>query len=303
MSMLELLQSKNAPESRIQKRIYGVVVGVVKDIKDKKGLARVKVDFNWMGEAEETVSITDEEDRAHSYWARIANFMGGDKRGAYFVPQVDDEVLVAFEHGIIDRPYVLGTLWNKEDVPPEEMDADGKNHIRAIHSRSGHIISFDDNTHDAVAKLSIKSQAGHELLLDDTDDKGKIEIRTNGGHAITLDDAGGTVTVSDSGGNTIVLDANANSLSIQTGANEEHEVGGDLTINVTGSATISASSSVTIDSSDIKLGAAASLTLVNDSFLDIFNSHMHVGNLGAPTAPPLVPAIKNLHSTMSTKGA
>lgn len=303
MNMFELLNSNNAPESRNHKRIYGVVVGVVKDIKDIRGLARVKVDFNWMGEAEDTVSITDEEDMAHSYWARVANFMGGNQRGAYFVPEVNDEVLVAFEHGMIDRPYVLGTLWNNEDIPPVEMDDDGKNHIRAIHSRSGHIISFDDNIEESVAKLSIKSQAGHELLLDDTDDQGKIEIKTNAGHSISLDDAGGTVTVSDSGGNSIVLDANANSLSIQTGANEEHEVGGDLTINVTGSATIAASSSVTIDSSDIKLGAAASLTLVNDSFLDIFNSHIHVGNLGAPTAPPLVPAIKNLHSTMSTKGA
>ncbi len=303
MSLTELLHNTTQTEEQSRKNIYGVVVGVVKDIKDPKKLGRVKVDFPWMGEAAEAVAMTSEDERAHSYWARIASFMAGSGRGAYFVPEVEDEVLVAFEHGVIERPYVIGALWNKDDPPPEEMDADGKNHIRAIYSRAGHIITFDDNTEESVAKVTIQSKVGHQMVLDDKDDKGKIELKTKAGHLITLDDAGGTITVSDSGGNTIVLDANANSLSIQTGANEEHEVGGDLTINVSGSATLSASSSVTIDSSDIKLGASASLTLVNDSFLDAFNTHTHLGNLGAPTAPPTIPAIKNVHSTQSTKGA
>jgi hypothetical protein len=109
--------------------------------------------------------------------------------------------------------------------------------------------------------------------------------------------------LSDKSGNKLVLDANGGSLSVQLKGDQSQTVGGNLTINVTGSATISAPSGVTIDSASIKLGSSASLTLVNDTFLPIFNTHTHVGNLGAPTSPPIVPAINNVHSTIFTKGA
>ena len=69
--------------------------------------------------------------------------MAGKERGLYFLPEVDDEVLVAFEHGSPDAPYVLGGLWNGKDVPPES-NADGKNDRRSIMSRSGHVIRLND---------------------------------------------------------------------------------------------------------------------------------------------------------------
>jgi hypothetical protein len=111
------------------------------------------------------------------------------------------------------------------------------------------------------------------------------------------------VTLSDKAGNQIVLDSNAGSLSVQVSGDQSQTVGGNLTINVTGSAAISAPSGVTIDSASIKLGSSASLTLVNDTFFTVFNTHTHVGNMGAPTSPPVVPAINNVHSTIFTKGA
>lgn len=302
MPLIDILQAANAPQSRGE-RIYGVVVGIVRDLKDPDGLGRVKVDFPWMGEDAEAVAAGSDEDRAHSYWARIATPMAGKQRGIYAIPEVDEEVLVAFEHGDPDRPFVLGGLWNREDVPPVSMDSDGKNHVRAIHTRSGHIVSFDDNTDDKTAKVTIQSQGGHSLVLDDADDKGKIEIKTSAGHVLTLDDDGGTITLEDSGGGKLVLDANAGSLTVNCSGNADQKVGGNLTIDVTGTATIKAPSGVTIDSTSIKLGSSAALTLVNDTFLDLFNAHFHVGNMGAPTSPPTVPAIKNVQSTMFTKGA
>lgn len=302
MSLIEILQAA-ASSSGEQHKVYGVVVGLVKDIKDPDKLGRVKVDFPWLGEEADAVSISSDEDRAHSYWARIATLMAGAERGTFFVPEVGDEVLVAFEHGDMDRPIILGGLWNSDDPPPEQMDGDGKNHIRSIHTRSGHLISFDDNTDDQAAKITIQSQGGHQIVLDDDGDQGKIEVKTTGGHALTLDDAGGSVTLADSGGNQIVLDANGGSMTVDVSGDQTENVGGNLTINVTGTATISAPSGVTIDSTSIKLGSSASLTLVNDTFLTTFNTHMHVGNLGAPTSPPVVPAIPNVHSTIFTKGA
>jgi|LGOV01.1.fsa_nt_gb uncharacterized protein involved in type VI secretion and phage assembly len=302
MSLVELL-NVNSRQLQQQNKIYGVVVGIVRDIKDPKGLGRVKVDFPWLAEEAEAVAISSDEDRAHSYWARIATLMAGKGRGTYFVPEVDDEVLVAFEHGDPDRPFVIGMLWNAEDTPPESMDGEGKNHVRSIHSRSGHVITMDDNVDDQKAKLTVRSQGGHQIVLDDDSGQGKVELKTKAGHVITMDDAGGTVTLSDKAGNKLVLDANANSLTVQTSGNQDQSVGGNLTINVTGTATISAPSGVTIDSTSIKLGSSAALTLVNDTFLDIFNAHFHVGNLGAPTSPPTIPAIKNVQSTIFTKGA
>jgi uncharacterized protein involved in type VI secretion and phage assembly len=87
-------------------------------------------------------------------------------------------VLVAFEHGDIDWLFVLGGLWNADDAPPESMDSEGKNRIRSIHSRSGHVIAFDDNTEEQKAKITIQSQGGHQLALDDDGGQGKIEVKT-----------------------------------------------------------------------------------------------------------------------------
>ncbi len=302
MSLFELLQPSVQLEQQGHK-IYGVVTGFVKDIKDPDNLGRVKVDFPWLGEDAEAVTVESGETNAHSYWARIATLMAGSGRGSFIIPEVGDEVLVAFEHGDLDRPFILGALWNKEDKPPESMDGEGKNNLRSIASRSGHVISFDDNTDEKKAKLTIRSQGGHQLTLDDDGDQGKIELVTNTGHKIELDDQAGKMTLSDKAGNQLVLDANANSLTVEIGGNQDQTVGGNLTINVTGTATVSAPSGVTIDSTSIKLGSSAALTLVNDTFVDLFNAHFHVGNVGTPTSPPTIPAIKNVQTTLFTKGA
>ena len=89
-------------------RIYGVVVGIVTANQgDPDGLGRVKVRFPWLASD------------AESAWARIATLMAGNKRGSFFLPEVEDEVLVAFEHGDLRYPYILGALWNGKDKPPD----------------------------------------------------------------------------------------------------------------------------------------------------------------------------------------
>jgi uncharacterized protein involved in type VI secretion and phage assembly len=302
MSIVDLIHS-TVREAGDRRSIDGVAVAIVRDILDPEKLGRVKVDFPWRTDAGAGVSVTDDDTRAHSYWARIATLFAGAGRGSFFIPEVGDEVLVAFEHGDPGRPIVIGSLWNSEDTPPETMDGEGKNHLRAIHSRSGHVIRLDDNTEEQAAKVEILSQGGHQLVLDDKGGQEKIELTTAGGHTLTLDDAGGTVTLIDSGGNSLEFDANAGSLTVQVTGNAEQTVGGNLTINVTGSATVSAPAGVTIDSPSVKLGTGASLALANETLLTLFNTHFHVGNLGAPTSPPTVPAVPGAQSTIFTKGA
>lgn len=276
-----------------QGRQYGVVTGIVNDISDPENLGRVKVEIPSVGGVAESLSN----------WARIATMSAGNGRGSFFIPEVGDEVLVAFEHGDPNRPFVIGMLWNSEDTPPETMDGEGKNHLRTIKSRSGHIITMDDSSDDQTAKVTIKSQGGHEVTLDDANNKGKIELKSNGGHTVTLDDEGKKITITDSGGGKLEFDANSNALSVSVSGNTDQTVGGNLKINVSGTVTIAAPSGITLDSSSVKLGTGASLALANETLLTAFNTHFHVGNLGAPTSPPAVPAIPGVHSTVMTKGA
>lgn len=89
-------------------RCWGVVIGIVTNNRDPDGLHRVKLRFPWLGAEDE------------SNWARVATPMAGPGRGFYALPEVDDEVLVAFDHGNVDHPYVVGSLWNGQDAPPED---------------------------------------------------------------------------------------------------------------------------------------------------------------------------------------
>ncbi|MEP7357115.1 MAG: VgrG-related protein, partial [Anaerolineales bacterium] len=96
----------------------GVVVGVVTNTDDKDGLGRVKVEFPWLGKADGA--------GIESSWARISAPMAGKNRGFMFMPAIKDEVLVAFEHGDPNAPYVLGGLWNTDDTAPLTKDESTK---------------------------------------------------------------------------------------------------------------------------------------------------------------------------------
>jgi uncharacterized protein involved in type VI secretion and phage assembly len=290
MSVGDLLTSQTGGGAG-ENRCYGVVTGVVKNISDPDGLGRVQVEIPSMNETGDPLNN----------WARIATMSAGKGRGSFFIPEVEDEVLIAFEHGDRDRPFVIGMLWNSDDTPPETMDGQGKNNLRVIKSRSGHIIKMDDSTDDQKAKIVIKSQGGHQIVLDDANSKGKIELSSSGGHKVTLDDDGQKIAIVDSSGNSLVLDAGANSLTIDVKGNTDQTVGGNLKLNVTGSVTIYAPSGITLDSTSVKLGTGASQALVNETMLTIFNTHIHTGPTG-PTSPPVVPAIPGVQSTIFTKG-
>lgn len=151
MNQLAALLAQGSQEAA--GRIWGVVVGVVTNNQDPDKLGRVRLRFPWLSAAEE------------SHWARVAAPMGGKDRGLYFLPEVDDEVLVAFEHGDPRLPYVLGSLWNGQDAPPAD-NADGRNNVRLIKSRSGHLIRLDDE--DGKETIAIIDKSGRNSLVIDT---------------------------------------------------------------------------------------------------------------------------------------
>ncbi len=157
---------------------------IVTDNSDPDGLGRVKVQYAWSG------------DSGDSYWARVVTFMAGNGFGGVFLPEVGDEVLVAFIDGDIERPVVVGSLWNQQDVPPYG-NSDGKNDIRSIKSRGGHEILFDDNG-DTGGKLSIKTSGGHSIELDDTSGGEKIVIKDKNGSSIEIDSAQNKIALKSS---------------------------------------------------------------------------------------------------------
>ena len=182
MALFDLVESDR--EGMRGRRIEGIVLGIVTNNQDPENMGRVKVKFPWL------------EDSDESYWARVATLMAGKDRGTFFLPEVEDEVLVAFDHGDINHPYVMGTLWNGVDTPPETNE-NGKNNIRKIKSRSGHEIVFDDNDEEMKEKIEIRTNAGHVIVLDDSAGGEKIEIKDKtGNNSIVIDSVQNAITIS-----------------------------------------------------------------------------------------------------------
>jgi len=153
-------------------RIYEPLVGLVVDNKDPDKLGRVKVRYP-------TLPGQDT-----SWWAPIAALGAGKDRGWFFLPEIDDEVLVVFEHGDFRRPVVLGALWNGKDMPPDKNG--GGNEKRVLVSRSGSRVELDD-------------------------DKGTVTIEDGGKN--------GRIVI-DSGSNKITLEALKGDLVLQAPAGE-----------------------------------------------------------------------------------
>jgi uncharacterized protein involved in type VI secretion and phage assembly len=233
MNISELLTVEFERESR-RGKIYGVVVGVVTNNQDPDKGGRVKVKFPWL----------DEDDESN--WARVATTMAGNNRGTFFLPEVDDEVLVAFEHGNVEQPYVIGALWNGVDTPVRD-NADGKNNLRVIRSRSGHEFIFSDE--DGKEQVEIKTKAGHQFLLDDTSGSEKIAIKDkSGNNSIEIDTAQNSIAISAQ--TKITLKAQTVEITADTSMNLKTA---QLEIAADAAATFKSSATLTIQGSLVKI--------------------------------------------------
>jgi phage protein D len=201
------------------KKPYGVVVGLVTNVNDPDGIARVKVKYP-------TIS-----NQLESNWARLVTPMAGAGRGFEFIPEVNDEVLVAFEYDDINKPYILGSLWNGKDKPPEASSSIVNN--------------------GKVQKRIIRSRSGHTITLDDSDGKEKITI------------------IDKTGKNSIEIDSSKNSLTIKTDGVINMETKDDINIkgkNITFEATVNATMKA---NSNINLEATTKATLKANAGVDI----------------------------------
>lgn len=190
----------------------GVVSAQVTNLDDPDDLGRVKVKYPGLGSNPEI----------ESHWVRIAAPMAGPQRGLMFLPEVNDEVLIAFEHGDVSRPYIVGALWSSTDKPPKaksEAIAQGKVNQRVVKTRAGHLIVFDDK--QGEEQISVTSKSGHTVVLDDKSGSEKITIKDK------------------TGSNSMIIDSTNNSMAIA--------VNGDFSVTAKGKVTIKSTQDMTLE--------------------------------------------------------
>lgn len=190
-------------------RVFEPVIGIVTDNKDPSKLGRVKL----------KIPILSDQDT--TYWCPIIMLGAGKNRGWFFIPEKDDEVLVMFEHGDLNRPLVVGALWNGKDKAPDKNP--GGNPRRVIKSRQGSKITFDDDK--------------EQLIIEDGVQKGRITIDAKA-NKITIEALDGDVCFQSPKDDMTVV---AKSIELNATTNLEIHAGDAMAWGAGGSANIKSS--------------------------------------------------------------
>lgn len=198
--LVETAAQVEAPDDR---RIYGIALAQVINNLDRTNQGRVQLHLPWLP--------------GYEPWARVAVLMAGSNCGTCFIPQVGDEVPVAFNHGDVREPYVIGSLWNGQDQPPAKPASDPVNQ-RMIRTPRGHEVLFND----ADQSITITGAAGARLSLTPQ----KIEL-VIGPASIVLEKSG-NITLKTS--TTLTLDAQ----TINISANANVAIGGRSSARIDG---------------------------------------------------------------------
>jgi uncharacterized protein involved in type VI secretion and phage assembly len=233
------------------KRVEGVVVGLVTEVDAK--LARVKVKFPWL------------EPEQASHWAPIASVLSGKQRGTRFMPEPEDEALIAFEHGDFAHPFVIGFLWNGQDVAPDDVKSN-----RLIVTPGGHQLRFEDK--DGDRRIVVKTADAHKLTFDD---KAKsVTLESTQGHRLEILDQDGKVTLATKSGGKATLENQPGKAAIEASQNKItlgpegitiEVVAGTLNIKSTAVTNIEATGAMSINSS-------AALTVQSSAVMNVTSS-------------------------------
>jgi uncharacterized protein involved in type VI secretion and phage assembly len=206
--------------------VQGVVVAMVTNVEDPDKTGKVKIKFPWMPK--------NQGAEQESFWARIATPSAGAERGFYYLPEVNDEVLVAFEHGDINYPFIVGGLWSGVDKPPPgegEIYSGGKVNQRIIKSRTGHLIILDDS--QGKEKIVVKDKSGNNSIIIDSANK-TMSFKCEGDIKI---EAGGLLTITST-----------KDFSIEGKAKGTVKTMQDMTLEATGKASMKGTTGLNLES-------------------------------------------------------
>jgi phage protein D len=229
-----------APHRRYWAGVYPALVTNNKNDGAKGGVkaGSVKVKFPWLG------------DDTESFWARMITIGAGDGRGFHWLPEINDEVMVAFEDGDFNRPYILGSVWGKDTTPETEAKAvksDGKVAIQTIKTRAGHIIRFTDTDGDHKIEV-LDGKTKTKIILDGQNEK------------ITIESAKDILIEAKASGN-IDIKNGSGPINIQTQGNVDVKAQGNVGVKATGTLALEGTGGVTIKGSTIAVDAQATLDL------------------------------------------
>jgi len=196
-------------------RYYGVYEAIVTGNNDPSKEGQAQVRFPWFDE-----QMTTE-------WCRVQQFYAGNDYGAFFVPEVGDEVLVAFIQGDMRFPIILGGLYNGQDKSPSAHTSDKDQ--KMIRTKGRHEILLDDTQGDEHVR--IKTKAGHEITLNDVSGSEKITIvDSKAKNRFEIDTAANSITVQSNGGKLVLK---AKEIEISADSTLKIEAGGQMTIKGT----------------------------------------------------------------------
>ncbi len=205
----------------------------VTDNEDPMDLGRIRVQFDWQAQLDSEMKTP---------WLRIAQPYAGGGKGFSFIPEIDEEVMIDFEGGNAERPYVKGTLYNGMGDPDPAWVPNGNsdNPIKAIRTRNGHTIEIHDEGNDGYIRI-YDNQKNNYILTFSTDQKliklestGNIELYAkndiimHAGHDIT---ATADHDISETANNDMFLAADNDMQRTADNDIREH-AGNDRTTNI-----------------------------------------------------------------------
>ncbi|MDR1605112.1 MAG: phage baseplate assembly protein V [Gracilibacteraceae bacterium] len=247
-------------------RVYGVMLGVVAKNYDKDMPGRVCV----------TVPTRD-KDKNELKWARQAWPASGDKWGHYFLPEVGDQVLLVFEGGNIEKPYIIGCV-PRDGAKFLSGSADADNQVKRIVTRNGSMISFEDNKDGGGAKDKILVETAgkaHQFLLDNENkvmrltDKEKgnmIEMQTESGQTKIKVKSRLTLQVGDRV--KIVLNGESGAVKLEAG---------EFSIETSNQFKVKADGMVRLEGTQMTLKAASMLKAESGGMVDIAGAPIKIG--------------------------
>ena len=258
MGIEDLLSARELGAQHESGQYNGIYVGTVTDNKHPDKEYRVRVE------------IPSLHDNQNTYWARVGTMMAGTEMGAYWLPEVGDEVIVAFANGCDYQPIVLGSLWNGQDIcvqsvssspddnelkaPNEEQG--GENNYRFWYTRSGHLLLFSDEA--GKEHITLRTNGENELTLDDTSGSECIKLYdSNNSQWLEIDVPGKKITLQTDEGD-IHIEAKE-TISMQC---KNFELNADETITVESGTTSdwTAGDKITVDGgADIDITASGNI--------------------------------------------
>jgi phage protein D/phage baseplate assembly protein gpV len=219
----------------------GITVGLVTDNNDPENRGRVKVKLTSLGE------------NIESFWCPLVSTNAGNKRGIAFLPEVNDEVVVAFQNGDPNHGYVLGAVWNGSDALPKptgQLLSGNQVVRRVIRSRVGHEIVIVDNPITPEGIIIIDKTTNNFIKVMTQPDKIEIQCQAD----IQVTSKTGNITATADTGN-VTVKASAGKVTVQ--AMQDLELKSD-----TGKVTISGTAGVDINSPAI-INIKGSMTNIN----------------------------------------